>query len=468
MEISKKDQKVQEQWDIETGEYVLLIKKANSTDSGQYNVKITNKKGQSEHSVTVKIGYENEEEEYSANQTQMEVLTIHEVSERSEDQLATTTEIPTLEAIEPTMKTEAKIRDKVREAVKLLVVDNEIEEEKEAGKNKSKKKRTKVVVPKGIVTIHEVDEQVIGEECKVKEIVETVSGSELEGLIEEELSHDSLHKLEPFLVIEKGITSGKRIEDMEEEDGEEENDTVLMKEVKSEYAVGKQLTQIETTVSVSSDTAQEVIDIQEGVKRKSDKKRKKKEKKKLTLDDACETKVSFKSKGEKDKSDTIGPDSEAISGNEEEAVGKPMKPINEQRKDECTEKNTQIEDQIEDQVKEKQKDGATNIEIESLVENLKIEIESDSGAQQISVQENIVEPSVNQPSTDAIQKQATFPGAPIILNSPKPITAEEGQIVKLSCRVKGQKLSQIHYVFGYMSAYDFILAAVWPLHLFVT
>ena len=143
MEISKKDQKVQEQWDIETGEYVLLIKKANSTDSGQYNVKITNEKGHSEHSVAVKIGYENEEEEYSANQTQMEVLTIHEVSERSEDHLTTTTEIPTLEPIEPTMKTEAKIRAKVQEAVKLLVVAMKLKKKRKLGKIKVRRRELK-------------------------------------------------------------------------------------------------------------------------------------------------------------------------------------------------------------------------------------------------------------------------------------------------------------------------------------
>ena len=194
--------KVEQDHDANT----LIIENGKGEGSGQYTAKVENDKGSSSYTVSVSIGPEKET-------VVQEVVTVHKVSEKAEVLEETINELGASTTLEAKETAEANLKEKLEEAEKLIVVDNKMQQE-DTGKKEKKKE------------VHKVEEKVLEGGQVVREISDTVSSSG----VDVGLTEDSLHKLEPFVMMENRVQKGKKTD--EESDEEIEEIVKIQREVK--------------------------------------------------------------------------------------------------------------------------------------------------------------------------------------------------------------------------------------------
>ena len=216
------DQRVQITQD--NGTHSLLVEQANKDDSGQYSIQLKNDKGREIRSFVVTVGQHDEKTEVQKG------VTVHDVSEKSEVLEGTVNEFGVSVTLEAKEGREADLREKLEEAEKLIVVDTKVQKEDDTDRTKKRKKK-EVTVKKEVVTVHKVEEQVLEGGQVVREMRETVSSSELESGAYVGLTEDSLHKLEPFMMMENGIQKPK----IRGEESDEEVEEII--EVKKEIKI---------------------------------------------------------------------------------------------------------------------------------------------------------------------------------------------------------------------------------------
>ena len=163
-----------------------------------------------------------------------EVVTVHEITEKSKVLEGTVDEFGVSVTLEAKETREANLRQKLEEAEKLIVVDTKVQEEEDDVKTKKQKKK-EVTVKKEVVTVHKVEEQVLEDGQVVREMRETVSSSELESGADVGLTEDSLHKLEPFVMMENRVQKPK----IRGEESDEEVEEII--EVKKEIKIVHQI-----------------------------------------------------------------------------------------------------------------------------------------------------------------------------------------------------------------------------------
>ena len=167
------------------------------------------------------------------------------MSEKTEVIEGTVEELGVSATLEAKEGREADLREKLEGTEKLIVVDTKVQKEDEVDKTKKQKKK-EVTVKKEVVTVHKVEEQVIEDGQVVREIRETVSSSELESGADVGLTEDSLHKLEPLVMMENRIQKPKK--------GDVESDEeVEVVEVKKEMKV---IHQVQEKVSIQGETVE--------------------------------------------------------------------------------------------------------------------------------------------------------------------------------------------------------------------
>ena len=222
----REDQRVQITQD--NGTHSLLVEQATKDDSGQYSIQLKNDKGREIRSFVVTVGPDDEKTEVQ------KAVTVHEVSEKSEVHEGTVDEFGVSVTLEAKEGREADLREKLEETEKLIVVDTKAQEDDGTDKAKKQKKK-EVTVKKGVVTVHKVEEQVLEDGQVVREMRETVSSSELESGADVGLTEDSLHKLEPFVMMENRVQKPN----IRGEESDEEVEEII--EVKKEIKIVHQV-----------------------------------------------------------------------------------------------------------------------------------------------------------------------------------------------------------------------------------
>ena len=234
----------------DNGTHTLLVEQATKADSGQYAIQVKNDKGREIRSFVVNVGPDDEKI------VTQEVVMVHEVSEKSEVLEGAVDEFGVSVSLEAKEGREADLREKLEGTEKLIVVDTKVQEEDDADKTKKQKKK-EVAVKKEVVTVHKVEEQVMEDGQVVREIRETVSSSELESGADVGLTEDSLHKLEPFVMMENRIQKPK----IGGEESDEEVEEII--EVKKEIKVVHQVQERNGGQGEILDATEEVLSISE-------------------------------------------------------------------------------------------------------------------------------------------------------------------------------------------------------------
>ena len=240
----------------DNGTHTLLVEQATKDDSGQYAIQVKNDKGREIRSFVVNVGPDDEKTAVR------EVVTVHEVSEKSEALEGSVDEFDVSVSLEAKEGRKADLREKLEGTEKLIVVDTKVQIEDETDKTKEQKKK-EVTVKKEVVTVHKVEEQVIADGQVVREIRETVSSSELESGADVGLTEDSLHKLEPFVMMENRIQKPKKGDVESDEEVEEiievKKEVRVLRQVQERY--GGQGENLEVTGEMlSTSEAKEVLE----------------------------------------------------------------------------------------------------------------------------------------------------------------------------------------------------------------
>ncbi len=350
---------------LANGIHLLQIKSASEADSGKYTATVKNNLGSQSFSIHVTVHTDKKDEPVIVQE-----VVAGEKLEETEEILGEEDEVSTKLVNE---SVDASLEEKFEEAEKLIIVDTKGEEEFEETKKKERKK--KVASKKEVVMIHQVEEQVSEDVETVKEMKDTVSSSELQTAADSSLTEDSLHKLEPFVMLENRRQKTKTTEDESIEE-EEDTEVVETKEVhvihkveeKSSQeetvdATGESLTTIEARQIVETRAATEkvqesekliVIDNQLEEEEKPDKKKKKsktpkevpKNKKKSSMHISVEETSAESDLEAKKKKGEIAV-SESVEESSLKLKSKPKKPWDDTQSESETESDTTLPDEPE-------------------------------------------------------------------------------------------------------------------------
>ena len=219
---------------------------------GRYTVEAKNEKGSLKKSfiLCISSGHDTEVEKVI-----QEVVTVQNVSENTQELEGSTDDLKATADSRAKEVVESELTEKVEQAEKLLVIDNEAvkENQKIQMKKKKKEKKKEMTVKKEVVTVHKVEEQVMEDGQTVREMSEAVSTTELESGADVGLTGDSLHKLEPFVMMEDRVQKTEAV--LEESDEETEKVVKVKKRVKIVHQVKEKTGGEESeTVEVRNET----------------------------------------------------------------------------------------------------------------------------------------------------------------------------------------------------------------------